>query len=71
LEQALDADTLEEIGYEFDEEVDGAQVIETCSTHSFNEQWNAAKIGCLLNSSYWGQSLMRDALEVGGWAKQN
>jgi len=39
-------------------------VIGTCGIHSFTDQRNAAEIGCLLQQAYWGQSLMREALEV-------
>lgn len=41
----------------------GSQVIGTCGFHSFNDQRNAAEVGCILHQAYWEQSLMRAALE--------
>jgi [ribosomal protein S5]-alanine N-acetyltransferase len=39
-------------------------VIGTCGLHSFDFAQGSAEIGCLLMRSYWGQSLMRQALEA-------
>ena len=42
----------------------GSQVIGTCGLHSFNKRRNTAEVGCILHRAYWGQSLMRAALEI-------
>lgn len=39
-------------------------VIGTCGLHSFDFERGSAEIGCLLKRAYWGQSLMREALEA-------
>jgi ribosomal-protein-alanine N-acetyltransferase len=42
----------------------GDQVIGTCGVHSFDSGRLEAEIGCLLHRAFWGQSLMREALEA-------
>jgi len=38
------------------------KVIGTCGLHSFSDNGDACEVGCLLNSSYWRQGYMSEAL---------
>ncbi len=40
------------------------KVIGTCGLHSFNERGDSCEVGCLLNSSYWRQGYMSEALSL-------
>ena len=41
-----------------------SKVIGTCGLHSFSECGRRCEIGCLLNSSYWRQGYMSEALNL-------
>ncbi|WP_308304635.1 GNAT family N-acetyltransferase [Vibrio parahaemolyticus] len=40
------------------------KVIGTCGLHSFSDNGDACEVGCLLNSSYWRQGYMSEALNL-------
>ncbi|OOE32480.1 GNAT family N-acetyltransferase [Salinivibrio kushneri] len=40
------------------------KVIGTCGLHSFSDKGNSCEVGCLLNSSYWRQGYMSEALSL-------
>uniref|UniRef100_UPI00188B99F0 GNAT family N-acetyltransferase n=1 Tax=Vibrio anguillarum TaxID=55601 RepID=UPI00188B99F0 len=40
------------------------KVIGTCGLHSFSDNGDACEVGCLLNSSYWRQGDMSEALNL-------
>lgn len=40
------------------------KVIGTCGLHSFSDCGQACEVGCLLNSNYWRQGYMSEALNV-------
>jgi [ribosomal protein S5]-alanine N-acetyltransferase len=39
-------------------------LIGTCGLHSFNSETSTAEVGCILAQKYWGQGLMREALQT-------
>ncbi|HHC7385737.1 GNAT family N-acetyltransferase [Vibrio parahaemolyticus] len=41
-----------------------SKVIGTCGLHSFNDSGDSCEVGCLLNSSYWRQGYMSEALSL-------
>ncbi|OOE86986.1 GNAT family N-acetyltransferase [Salinivibrio sharmensis] len=40
------------------------KVIGTCGLHGFSGNGNSCEVGCLLNSSYWRQGYMSEALSL-------
>ncbi|WP_274000462.1 GNAT family N-acetyltransferase, partial [Vibrio parahaemolyticus] len=40
------------------------KVIGTCGLHSFSDNGDSCEVGCLLNSSYWRQGYMSEALSL-------
>ncbi len=40
------------------------KVIGTCGLHSFSDCGHSCEVGCLLNSSYWRQGYMSEALSL-------
>ncbi|WP_116645283.1 GNAT family N-acetyltransferase [Salinivibrio sp. HTSP] len=40
------------------------KVIGTCGLHGFSDNGNSCEVGCLLNSSYWRQGYMSEALSL-------
>ncbi len=40
------------------------KVIGTCGLHSFSDSGDSCEVGCLLNSSYWRQGYMSEALSL-------
>ncbi|WP_367844802.1 GNAT family N-acetyltransferase, partial [Vibrio parahaemolyticus] len=40
------------------------KVIGTCGLHSFSDCGHSCEVGCLLNSSYWRQGYMFEALSL-------
>ncbi|WP_238800108.1 GNAT family N-acetyltransferase [Vibrio vulnificus] len=40
------------------------KVIGTCGLHSFSDIGDSCEVGCLLNSSYWRQGYMSEALSL-------
>jgi [ribosomal protein S5]-alanine N-acetyltransferase len=44
--------------------VSAKRLVGTCGLHSFNSATSTAEIGCMLARSYWGQDLMREALQA-------
>ncbi|EOV1971533.1 GNAT family N-acetyltransferase, partial [Vibrio parahaemolyticus] len=40
------------------------KVIGTCGVHSFSDNGDSCEVGCLLNSSYWRQGYMSEALSL-------
>ena len=40
------------------------KVIGTCGLHTFSDSGQACEVGCLLNSDYWRQGYMSEALSV-------
>ncbi|WP_028021674.1 GNAT family N-acetyltransferase [Enterovibrio calviensis] len=40
------------------------KVIGTCGLHSFSHSGDACEVGCLLNSAYWRQGYMSEALPL-------
>ena len=40
------------------------KVIGTCGLHSFRDSGHSCEVGCLLNSSYWRQGYMSEALNL-------
>ncbi|WP_407333633.1 GNAT family N-acetyltransferase [Enterovibrio sp. 27052020O] len=40
------------------------KVIGTCGLHNFNASGDSCEVGCLLNSSYWRQGYMSEALRL-------
>ncbi len=40
------------------------KVIGTCGLHSFSNSGDSCEVGCLLNSSYWRQGYMSEALSL-------
>ncbi|TNZ67947.1 GNAT family N-acetyltransferase [Vibrio parahaemolyticus] len=40
------------------------KVIGTCGLHSFSDSGHSCEVGCLLNSSYWRQGYMFEALSL-------
>ncbi|PSW72612.1 N-acetyltransferase [Photobacterium sp. GB-50] len=40
------------------------KVIGTCGLHSFSDKGDSCEVGCLLNSSYWRQGYMSEALSL-------
>ncbi|EJL9428095.1 GNAT family N-acetyltransferase [Vibrio cholerae] len=41
-----------------------SKVIGTCGLHSFSDSGDSCEVGCLLNSSYWRQGYMSEALSL-------
>ncbi|MBM4854004.1 GNAT family N-acetyltransferase [Vibrio parahaemolyticus] len=41
-----------------------SKVIGTCGLHSFSDNGDSCEVGCLLNSSYWRQGYMSEALSL-------
>jgi [ribosomal protein S5]-alanine N-acetyltransferase len=44
--------------------VSAKRLVGTCGLHSFNSATSTAEVGCMLARNYWGQGLMREALQV-------
>ncbi|EGQ8961589.1 GNAT family N-acetyltransferase [Vibrio parahaemolyticus] len=40
------------------------KVIGTCGLHNFSDSGDSCEVGCLLNSSYWRQGYMSEALRL-------
>ncbi len=40
------------------------RLVGTCGLHSFNSETSIAEVGCMLARNYWGQGLMREALQA-------
>jgi [ribosomal protein S5]-alanine N-acetyltransferase len=40
------------------------RLIGTCGLHSFDSETSTAEVGCILAQKYWGQGLMREALQT-------
>ena len=49
----------------------GGQLIGTCGLHSFDEEHDAAEVGCMLARAAWGRGVMREVLpELFRYAQQ-